>query len=101
MQTNQTISLAIEESIQFLESVTHFTMAHAECSRQKWDGAWWHMAALYEMGEVRRIPPSAIERAKSLLKTQVWPTFIISPDDLPSNEADKMKMDCCHCELAV
>lgn len=76
-------------------------MDHGECTRRKWDGAWWHMAALYEMGEVRRIPQSSIERAKYLLKTQVWPTFIISEDDGPSSERDKLKMDCCHCELAV
>lgn len=101
METNQTIRLAIEESIQFLEFAPHFTMAHGECTRRKWDGAWWHMAALYEMGEVKRIPQSVIERAKHLLKTQVWPTFIISANDHPTSESDKMKMDCCHCELAV
>lgn len=101
MENNQTIRLAIEESIQFLEFAPHFTMAHGEYTRQKWDGAWWHMAALYEMGEVKRIPQSAIERAIHLLKTQVWPTFIISADDHPTSESDKMKLDCCHCELAV
>lgn len=101
MENNQAIRLAIEESIQFLEFAPHFTMAHGEYTRTKWDGAWWHMAALYEMGEVKRIPQSAIERAIHLLKTQVWPTFIISADDHPTSESDKMKLDCCHCELAV
>ncbi|MEJ3719321.1 hypothetical protein WGM54_14990 [Paenibacillus polymyxa] len=101
MQTNKNIRLAIEESIQFLESTQHLGMTHGECSRRKWDGAWWHMAALYEMGEVKLIPESAITGAKYLLETQVWPTFIISPDDHPTSESDKMQMDCCHCELAV
>lgn len=101
MENNQTIRLAIEESIQFLEFEPHFTMVHGEYTRRKWDGAWWHMAVLYEMGEVKRIPQSAIERAIHLLKTQVWPTFIISADDHPTIESDKMKLDCCHCELAV
>ncbi|WP_028595085.1 hypothetical protein [Paenibacillus assamensis] len=101
MQTNQTIHWAIEESIKFLECATNFTIDHGQFSRQKWDGAWWHMAALYEMGEVSRIPESAIHRAKHLLKTQVWQTFIISTDDQPTSESDKMKLDCCHCELAV
>lgn len=101
METNQAIRLAIEDSVQFLEFESHFTMDHGEYTRRKWDGAWWHMAALYEMGEVKRIPHSAIVRAKNLLKNQVWPTFIISPEDHPTSESDKMKMDCCHCELAV
>ncbi|KAF6572220.1 hypothetical protein G9G54_24650, partial [Paenibacillus sp. EKM212P] len=47
METNQNIRLAIEKSIQFLESTPHLGMTHGECSRRKWDGAWWHMAALY------------------------------------------------------
>ncbi|MBD7971049.1 prenyltransferase/squalene oxidase repeat-containing protein [Paenibacillus gallinarum] len=101
METNQSIRLAVEESIQFLEHEPNFTMNHGGYTRQKWDGAWWHMAALYEMGEVKRIPHSAIERAKKLLKNQVWRTFIITPEDHPTSDSDKMKMDCCHCELAV
>ncbi|TVX93322.1 hypothetical protein [Paenibacillus agilis] len=101
MQTNRTISLAIEESIKFLEFAPNFTKDHGEYTRRKWDGAWWRMAALYEMGEVSRIPKSAILRAKNLLKDQVWPIFIISADDHPISKSDKMKLDCCHCELAV
>ncbi|MCM3781580.1 hypothetical protein M3231_01215 [Neobacillus mesonae] len=100
MGTNQTISLAIEESIRFLESSPNLEVS-SEYSRHKWNGAWWHMAALYEMGEVKKIPEFAIVRAKYLLETQVWQTFIISPNDHPTSESDKMKMDCCHCELAV
>ncbi|WP_334072591.1 MULTISPECIES: hypothetical protein [Paenibacillus] len=100
MGANQTIVLAIEESIRFLDSSPNLEVS-GEYSRHKWNGAWWHMAALYEMGEVKKIPESAIVRAKYLLETQVWQTFIISPNDHPTSESDKMKMDCCHCELAV
>lgn len=100
MGTNQTISMAIEESIRFLDSSPNLEV-RGEDSRHKWNGAWWHMAALYEMGEVKKIPESAIVRAKYLLETQVWRIFIISPNDHPTSESDKKKMDCCHCELAV
>ncbi|MFF3922190.1 hypothetical protein [Paenibacillus lactis] len=101
MVTNQTVRLAIEESIRFLESTSQWVTAHGEHTRQKWDGAWWHMSVLYEMGEVSQIPESVIAKAKHLLETQVWQTFVISIDDQPTTESDKMKMDCCHCELAV
>jgi len=101
MVTNQTVRLAIEESIRFLESTSQWVTAHGEHTRQKWDGAWWHMSVLYEMGEVSQIPESVIAKAKHLLETQVWQTFVISIDDQPTTENDKMKMDCCHCELAV
>ncbi|MGE7826996.1 hypothetical protein [Paenibacillus sp. NPDC093718] len=101
METNQTIRLAIEESVKFLASTSQWETAHGEDTRRKWDGAWWHMAALYEMGEAKLIPESAIIKAKWLLETQVWQTFVISADDRPTSESDKMKLDCCHCELAV
>lgn len=100
MEKNQSICLAIDESIRFLNSSPDLKFS-SEYSRHKWNGAWWHMAAIHEMGEVDKIPESAIIQAKSWLETQVWQTFIISPNDHPTSESDKMKMDCCHCELAV
>lgn len=101
METNQRIQDAIEDSIRFLESNPDFNIEHCEYGRRKWNGAWWHMATLYEMGEVKRIPASAIARAKHLLEAYTWRTFVIYPGDYPASESDRMKMDCCHCELAV
>jgi len=101
METNQCIDDAIEVSIRFLESNPEFYMERCENGRRKWNGAWWHMATLYEMGEVKQIPGSAIARAKYLLEVQTWPTFVIYADDYPTSVVDRLKMDCCHCELAV
>ncbi|MFD2444817.1 hypothetical protein ACFSO7_12660 [Bacillus sp. CGMCC 1.16607] len=101
MKTNQIICQAMEESIRFLELNSDIDINRSETNRRKWDGYWWHMAVLYEMGEVKQIPEVAIARAKYWLEFQAWPVFIISPEDEPKTEADRMKMDCCHCELAV
>ncbi|MFB9328934.1 hypothetical protein ACFFSY_23615 [Paenibacillus aurantiacus] len=101
MGTNPRIDVAMEQSIRYLASASPWEAARPEDSRRKWDGAWWHMAALYEMGAAKRIPASAIASAKHLLETQVWQTFVITEKDQPTCEADKRKMDCCHCELAV
>ena len=101
METNHSIQDAIDVSIRFLESNPEFYIESCENGRRKWNGAWWHMATLYEMGEVKQIPSSAIVRAKYLLEVQTWPTFVIYPDDFPTSVCDKMKMDCCHCELAI
>ncbi|MEC0089254.1 hypothetical protein [Paenibacillus macquariensis] len=101
MPANREIRYVIEESIRYLESYPDVAMDRCEISRRKWDGAWWHMATLYEMGEVKQIPESAIARAKYLLEAQTWPVFVISDSDHPISETDKRKMDCCHCELAV
>ena len=70
-------------------------------SRRKWDGPWWHMATLCEMGESRKIPRPAAERALELLKRGAWPRFVLTEEDAPGSEADRAKMDCCHCELGV
>ncbi|WP_037284469.1 prenyltransferase/squalene oxidase repeat-containing protein [Saccharibacillus sacchari] len=101
MPTRQAVTAEIEASIAFLENTSHFEREHDEISRGKWNGAWWHMAALYEMGEVRRIPESAIVQAKHLLRTRIWPVFVIRSSDAPAREEDMDRWDCCHCELAV
>lgn len=101
METNQSLRIAIQKSVQFLESASNMELDRCEHSREKWDGTWWHMAVLYEMGEVKQIPESAIARAKYLLQAQTWPIFVIYPEDHPISESDKRKMDCCHCELAI
>jgi len=41
--------IAIDESIRFLDSSSSFEFS-GECSLHKWNGAWWHMAAIHEMG---------------------------------------------------
>lgn len=101
MEISKTIQYAIGDSIRFLESHSDLPIELIGRSRRKWDGLWWHMAALYEMGEVKKIPESAIAKAKYILEAQTWPIFIKSAEDHPSTEIDNMKMDCCHCELAV
>ncbi|OWA34024.1 hypothetical protein B9G55_16955 [Saccharibacillus sp. O16] len=92
---------AIEASIRFLENPSSFTSDSDEISRRKWDGAWWHMTALYEMGEAKSIPAPAVERAKHLLHTQVWRKFVIHTEDAPVLPEDLDLWDCCHCELAT
>lgn len=95
------IQFSIEDTLRFLEASPDFDKDHGESSRHKWDGIWWHMATLYEMGEVNRIPGQVVTDAKRWLETKVWQTFVITAADLPSTMEDKMKLDCCHCELAV
>ena len=94
------ISGAISRTINFLESDDIFHVPDRQC-RKKWNGPWWHMAALYEMGESGRIPELAVARALKLLKDGAWPRFVVDPADAPQTDSDRAKMDCCHCELGV
>ena len=79
MENNQAVRLAIEESIQFLEFAPHFTMAHGEYTRRKWDGAWWHMVALYEMGEVKRIPGPLLKERYTFSKPRSGQLLLYPP----------------------
>lgn len=90
----------MESSLALLASEELFPIPD-RMSRRKWDGPWWHMATLCEMGESSRIPRSAAEGALELLKRGAWPRFVLTEEEAPGSEADRAKMDCCHCELGV
>ena len=91
---------AIESSLDLLSADDVFSVPDRG-SRRKWDGPWWHMATLCEMGESELVPSSAVGRACELLKRGAWPRFVITKEDAPMSNADRSKMDCCHCELGV
>ena len=90
----------IESAIDVISSECAFSVPDRG-SRRKWDGPWWQLAVLCEMGEVERIPRSAVDSALWQLKHGAWQEFVISDRDAPQTGADKEKMDCCHCELGV
>ena len=91
---------SIELSTELLASAALFSVPDRR-SRRKWNGPWWDMAVLCEMGEAQRIPKSTTQRAMELLKNGTWPRFVISAADAPQTDSDRQKMDCCHCELGV
>ena len=91
---------AIESSIEVITSEGAFSVPDRG-SRWKWDGPWWHLAIMFEMGEVARIPQLAVDSALEQLRHGAWPKFVITDHDAPQTEEDKAKMDCCHCELGV
>ena len=91
---------AIDLTISVLESDDIFPVPDRK-SRMKWNGPWWHMAALCEMGTSGHIPESAHIKALNLLKHGAWPRFVLEPADAPQTDSDRARMDCCHCELGV
>ncbi len=91
---------AIESAIEVISSKCAFSVPD-QGSRRKWDGPWWQLAILCEMGEVERIPRSAVDNALEQLKHGAWQKFVITAHDAPQTEADKGKLDLCHCELGV
>lgn len=79
MENNQAVRLAIEESIQFLEFAPHFTMAHGEYTRRngmELGGIWY---ALYEMGEVKRIPGPLLKERYTFSKPRSGQLLLYPP----------------------
>ena len=91
---------AIKSAIEMISSKSAFSVPDRR-SRRKWDGSWWQLAILCEMGEVERIPRSVVYSALEQLKHGAWQEFVITGHDAPQTETDKEKMDLCHCELGV
>ena len=83
-------SISMDEAIEAISSERAFSVPDRR-SRRKWDGPWWQLAILCEMGEVERIPQSAIDSALEQLKSDAWCKFVITRDDAPQTEADKEK----------
>ena len=52
-------------------------------------------------GGSRADSPVSIDSALEQVKHGAWQQFVIAEHDAPQTEADREKMDCCHCELGV
>lgn len=64
----------------------------------KWDSPWWHMLALHEMGETKRIPESAVLAMRSALREFPVKIFPLQPADLPQG-LDLTRHSACHCMI--
>lgn len=94
------IEQEIQHSLEILASPDSFAVPE-RMSRKKWNGEWWHLVTICEMGYANRIPTSVARKALEQLKYGAWPKFVITKEDAPRTRADRAKMDCCHCELGV
>ncbi len=81
---------AIDLTLEVLKADDIFPIPDRK-SRMKWNGPWWHMAALYEMGESARVPESAVVKALELLKNGAWPRFVIAREDAPRHDCGSGK----------
>ena len=90
----------IARSIEFLGSSKALRSFEAHCYWPKWNGPWWHMLLLHEMGETTRIPEIAITHLIESLNRLPIKTFPIPPDELPQ-EKDLALQSACHCQMGT
>jgi hypothetical protein len=88
----------IAASVAYLESEVARTRLAADVYWPKWDGPWWHMLALFELGEAARIPRAMVEAMTARLDALPLKFFPIRPE----LEAPGARLWCdlaCHCAL--
>ena len=94
----QATEAALAQALAYLES-SEATACFAQSPYwPKWDGPWWHMLLLYELGLADRIPERAVAQLVAALK-RVQPYFFAH--EVPTNggpPATSANLPC-HCQL--
>jgi hypothetical protein len=91
------LEAAIADSVRYLESDAAARSLECDPYWPKWHSPWWHMRALVELGEARRIPARATDAMVAALAAMPLKIFPIRPEDAPGAN---LWRDClCHCAL--
>ena len=64
----------------------------------KWDGPWWHMVLLFELGLARDIPERAVRAMIASIDALPLHTFPLRPEDWPPG-LHPSRHASCHCAL--
>ena len=87
----------IEHSVQYLAAPEAAQAFALDGYWPKWNGPWWHMLLLHEVGLAARIPQGAVEHLVAALRRVPLTTFPIRPEDVPPG-VDPYACPC-HCQL--
>jgi hypothetical protein len=93
------LEAAIADSVRYLESDAAAKSLESDPYWPKWHSPWWHMLALFELGEARRIPARAASGMVAALDAMPLKIFPIRPEDAPG--ANQWRDCLCHCALGA
>jgi hypothetical protein len=82
-------SLASDETVRSLEADPYWP---------KWDGPWWRMVLLHELGIAGAIPKRAVETLTRSLTASWLPFFPLTLAEVPAGK-DPVRSVACHCAL--
>src|SRR5450432_890718 len=91
---------AIDDAVDYLGSAEAIDSLAEETYWPKWDGPWWHMVLLWELGEARRIPSRTVSAMVAGLNALPLHTFPIRDEDWPPG-VDRARAASCHCALGT
>lgn len=66
----------------------------------KWDGPWWRMTLLWEMGLAHRIPAATVREMTAALDRHCLHFFPIRDSEVPPG-VDPVRQVACHCQLGT
>ncbi|MEK7355538.1 MAG: hypothetical protein AAB250_03770, partial [Bdellovibrionota bacterium] len=78
-----TVTKELEDSLRYLASDIALSAIDADAYWPKWNGPWWQMLLIHEIGETKRIPAPAIERLVRKMNEYPVKIFPIHPEDMP------------------
>lgn len=90
-------SAAIDATAAWLASDQARAMVAVDPYWPKWDGPWWAMVALFELGAADRIPATTVSAMVAALD-RLLHTFPLRDDEWPPG-ADRRRDTACHCAL--
>ncbi len=95
---NATVQAGLDETLDYLRSPAALAALDADPYWPKWDGPWWRILLLHEMGLSRDIPPVIVEKLVESLGRHLLPTFPFKLEDVPPGK-DPYGNVACHCQL--
>jgi hypothetical protein len=96
-QPAEDLEAAIGDSVGYLGSDAALRSIEIDSYYPKWHSPWWHMVALWELGEARRIPARVVAAMVDGLNALPIKILPIRPAELPSGS--NWRLSTCHCAL--
>lgn len=93
-----TMSKSIENSVTYLSSPQAVEAIRQDPYWPKWDGPWWHMLTLFEMGLAHRIPKESVVALIRSIEERYPKFFPFKESDLPPG-SNPYRDSPCHCQL--
>lgn len=91
---------ALAETVAWLGTDEAERAIERNCYWPKWDGAWWRMTLLWEMGRADLIPERALSATWRAVKTRLLTFFPIRAGELPVGKDPFLDVPC-HCQLGT
>jgi len=97
VQPAEDLEAAIGDSVGYLGSDAALRSIEIDSYYPKWHSPWWHIVALWELGEARRIPARVVAAMVDGLNALPIKILPIRSEELPSGS--DWRFATCHCAL--